>query len=57
MGTFIASYAIVSLALVLYLAWLRANQRRLDQLAQTLESRIQEIRITAETSSQADLGV
>ena len=57
MGTFIAAYAIVCLALFLYVAWLRANQRRLDQLARTLESRVQETRITAETSSRADLGV
>ena len=56
MGTFIAAYAIVWLALVLYIVRLRTNQRRLEQLARTLESRVQNLRVRAETGSQADLG-
>jgi CcmD family protein len=56
MGTFIATYAIVWLAMVLYILRLRTNQRRLDQLVRTLESRVQNTRVRAETGSQADLG-
>ncbi|MFI5455957.1 MAG: CcmD family protein [Isosphaerales bacterium] len=56
MGTFIATYAIVWLALVLYIVRLRTNQRRLEQLARTLESRVQNLRAWAETGSQANLG-
>ena len=56
MGTFIATYAIVWLALVLYILRLRTNQRRLDQLAHMLEARIQYMRVRAETGSQADMG-
>ncbi len=56
MGTFIATYAIVWLALVLYIVRLRADQRRLEQLTRTLESRVQSVQVCAETGSQADLG-
>ena len=43
METFIATYAIVWLALVLYIVRLRTNQRRLEQLARTLESRVEKL--------------
>jgi CcmD family protein len=56
MGTFTVTYAIVWLAMVLYILRLRTNQRRLDQLVRTLESRVQNMRVRAETGSQADLG-
>ena len=56
MGTFMAAYAIVWLALVLYMLRLRTHQRRLEQLARTLESRVQNLGAWAETGSRADLG-
>lgn len=56
MGTFITAYAIVWLASVLYILRLRKNQRRLEQLARILESRVENLQVLAETSSQADLG-
>jgi CcmD family protein len=56
MGIFIATYAIVWLALVLYIMRLRADQRRLEEVARMLESRIQHLGGWSETDSRADLG-
>ncbi len=56
MGTFIATYAIVWLAAVLYLARLRTHQRRLEAMVRTLRSRVQEQNLGTETGSQGGLG-
>jgi CcmD family protein len=56
MGTFITAYAMVWLALVLYILRLRSNQRRIDRLVQSLESRVRETSIGAENYSRTGMG-
>jgi CcmD family protein len=57
MGTFIAAYAIVWLALVIYILRLRREQRRIDQVVQILENRVRELQIAGEPGSRMDMGV
>ncbi len=57
MGTFIAAYAIVWVALVLYILRLRTEQRRIDRLVQSLEARVRELRAAAKPRSRTDMGV
>jgi CcmD family protein len=56
METFIAAYAIVWLALVLYVLRLRAGQRQLEELARTLQTRVQNMPVWTESDSRSDLG-
>ena len=56
METFIAAYAIVWLVLVLYIVRLRANQRKLEGLARTLQSRVQNLPAWSENGSPTDPG-
>ena len=56
MATFIAAYAIVWLALVLYMLRLRTNQRKLEQLVRALQSRVQNLPAWNETGPGTDLG-
>jgi CcmD family protein len=55
MGTFITAYAIVWLALVLYIVRLRTNQRRLERLVRSLQSRIQDSHVRAQTGSHVGM--
>jgi CcmD family protein len=56
MATFIAAYAIVWLVLVLYVVRLRANQRRLEELARSLQGRVQHWPAWTENGSPTDPG-
>ncbi len=53
MGTFIAAYSIVWFVFAFYIIRLRSHQRRLEQLARTLECRLQ---ASAEMGSRVDMG-
>jgi CcmD family protein len=56
METFIAAYAIVWLVLVLYTVRLRTNQRKLEELARSLQSRVQNLPVWTENGSPTDPG-
>jgi CcmD family protein len=56
METFIAAYAIVWLVLVLYIVRLRTDQRRLEELARALQSRVQNLPKWTESGSPTDPG-
>jgi len=56
MATFIAAYAIVWLVLVLYIVRLRTHQRRLEELARALQSRVQNLPAWPGSGSPTDPG-